>query len=149
MISFTLRCRNGHRFESWFASGAACDGLLAGGRVTCIDCGTASVEKALMAPSVSTDRAPVVVAAAPEKAADKTDPGSMVSVRALAALRKHVEETADYVGKDFAAEVRAMDAGSVPERPVWGEVTGAEARALIDEGLPVAPLPFGPRAKAN
>ncbi len=174
MISFTLRCSNGHRFDSWFASNAAFDGLLAAGHVTCIDCGTTKVSKAMMAPAVTTVRTPqprtepspatapdaagdqgagqtrAPVPAAPASAAQPSAaPRPELALRALAALRKHVESSADYVGKTFASEVRAIDAGTARARPIWGEVTGKEARALHDDGLPVAALPFGPRNKSN
>ena len=161
MISFALRCANGHSFDSWFASNAAFEALAAAGHVSCIDCGSAEVRKALMAPAVATDRAapPAVPdTPAPPRASGPTGSGTtgsgtaasgLPALRALAAMRKHVEENSTWVGKGFAAEVRAIDAGTAPERPIWGEVTGDEARALVEDGLPVAPLPFGPREKAN
>ncbi|MBD3765289.1 MAG: DUF1178 family protein, partial [Rhodobacterales bacterium] len=68
---------------------------------------------------------------------------------ALAALRRQIEETSDYVGLNFAAEARAMHTGETPARPIWGEARPDEARALIDEGVPVAPLPFVPPRRTN
>ena len=62
--------------------------------------------------------------------------------QALAALRAHIEKTADYVGRDFAAQARAMHLGDAPERAIWGETRPEEARALLEDGVPVAPLPF-------
>jgi hypothetical protein len=49
----------------------------------------------------------------------------------------------------FAAEARAMHLGEAPERPIHGEARLDEARALVDEGVPVAPLPFLPRNRTN
>jgi hypothetical protein len=68
---------------------------------------------------------------------------------ALAKLRKHVEENADYVGDKFADEARSMYLGATPERAIYGEANGAQAKALIEDGIPVAPLPFIPNRKAN
>lgn len=68
---------------------------------------------------------------------------------AMAELRKHVEENADYVGGNFADEARAMHDGLSPERAIYGEARPEQARALIDEGIPVATLPFAPLRKAN
>jgi hypothetical protein len=67
----------------------------------------------------------------------------------MAALRRHIESTSDYVGLNFAAEARRMHAGDAPERPIYGETRGDEARKLIEEGVPVAPLPFLPTRKTN
>ena len=68
---------------------------------------------------------------------------------ALAALRRQVEETSEYVGLNFAAEARAMHEGRVPERSIYGEAKADEARRLVEDGIPVAPLPFVPARKTN
>ena len=69
--------------------------------------------------------------------------------QALAELRKHVEQNSDYVGGRFASEARAMHEGSAPERAIYGEARPDEARALIEDGVPVAPLPFNIGRKTN
>jgi hypothetical protein len=142
MIRFNLTCDNNHRFDSWFANGAAFDSLKGAGQLECPVCNSRRVDKALMAPAVATqDVAPATAPAA------KT-PETLLAER-LAALRKHVEETSDYVGVEFVTEARAIHEGLAPERPIWGEAKPDEARKLIEDGVPVAPLPFAPRAKMN
>ena len=137
MIRFRLTCDNDHGFESWFASNAAYDGLKAAGQLECPVCGSRKVDKALMAPAVAT--APTAPpAAGPEALAEK-----------LAAWRRHVEENSDYVGLEFVTEARAIHEGTAPERPIWGEARLDEARKLLDDGVPVAPLPFVPRSRTN
>jgi hypothetical protein len=135
MIRYSLRCAHGHAFESWFQSAAAFDTLTARQAVTCIECGTAQVEKSLMAPSVAT-------------AAQLHQPKGDREA-AVAALRRHVEENSDYVGLNFVTEARRMHAGELPERAIHGEARLDEARALLEEGVPVAPLPFLPARKVN
>jgi hypothetical protein len=137
MIRYTLSCDNGHAFDSWFQSATAFDTLSAGGHVACALCGSTTVTKALMAPAV--------------RPADKTAlaaPASELEQK-LAALRAHVEQNSDYVGLSFAAEARAMHEGLAPERAIYGEARLDEARKLLEDGIPVAPLPFLPKAKAN
>lgn len=144
MIRYALRCAAGHGFESWFQSAAAYDRLAEAGRIACAVCGEARVEKALMAPAVATE------SPAPPPPDDRplSRPASEVEA-ALAALRRHVEETSDYVGLNFAAEARRMHAGEAPERAIHGEARIDEAKKLIEEGVPVAPLPFMPARKVN
>lgn len=140
MISFTLNCADGHSFDSWFASASAFDALKARGHVACAICGTTDVEKALMAPAVSKGRdSPKERLSGPKSPAEQ----------ALARLKAHVETSADYVGRNFAREARAIHDGSAPERPIWGEARADEARKLIEEGVKVAPLPFTPTRKSN
>ena len=136
MISYALKCSKDHRFDSWFQSAAAFDKLKAAGMVTCSVCGDSAVEKAIMAPRVATSEAKLSTPASPAE-------------QAMAEMRKYVEENATDVGKNFAKEARAMHDGEAPERAIYGVADAKEAKALIDDGVPVAPLPFIPKQKAN
>ena len=79
-----------------------------------------------------------------------TECGSAAEVKAaLAQMRKHVEANSTYVGGNFAKEARAMHLGDAPERAIHGEAKPAEAKALIEDGVPVMPLPFMPKSKVN
>jgi len=137
MIRYALRCESDHAFDSWFGSAEAYDRLRAAGHVACPDCGSTSVDKALMAPNVTASRTQGI--AAPK------DPREA----ALAELRRRVEENSEYVGLEFAAEARRIHDGDAPERSIYGEAKPDEARRLIEDGVPVAPLPFLPKARAN
>ncbi len=140
MIRFTLHCAEGHDFESWFASGAAFDDLAARGLLACAICGGSKVEKALMAPAVAS--APAV----PDR--PLSTPANPVE-EALAALRREIEANSEYVGMNFVTEARRIHAGNAPERAIHGEAKPDEARKLIEDGVPVAPLPFVTGRKAN
>ncbi|CUH75457.1 hypothetical protein TRM7557_00396 [Tritonibacter multivorans] len=177
MIRYALKCAEGHSFESWFQSASAYDKLAAAGMVTCAVCGSTSVEKAIMAPRVRPARSavssvgdapteapsattttpaqtptPVSAAAAIPAQAPATPslsaPNSDLE-RAVSELRKQVEANSDYVGGNFAEEARAMHLGDAPERAIHGEAKPEEARALLEEGVPVMPLPFLPSRKTN
>ena len=138
MIRYALKCAEGHDFESWFQSANAFDTLSAAGHLSCPTCGSAKVSKSLMAPRVATSDK----SAAP--APSETD-----AERNIAALREKVEAESEYVGMKFAAEARAMHVGDVPTRAIYGEAKPAEAISLLEDGVPVVPLPFVPSRKAN
>ena len=143
MINYALKCEKGHRFDSWFKSASAFDALQSKEHLSCPECGAAQVEKAVMAPRIASGR---------ERDGSEEKSLSAPSSKeeqALQALREHVEKNADYVGSNFADEARSMYLGATPERAIYGEANGAEARALIEDGVPVAPLPFLPNRKAN
>ena len=150
MIRYTLQCPEGHRFDSWFRDGGAFDTLSISGGLACPDCGSVEISKSLMAPQVRPARS---AAPAPGDHPPAETPAALAArterERALAALRAKVEAEADYVGMGFVSEARAMHAGEVPERPIYGEAKPADARALIEDGVPVAPLPFLPTRKVN
>lgn len=160
MIQFTLKCDQDHRFDSWFQSGAAFDKLKAAGMVTCSVCGSASVEKAIMAPRVRPARSAAVAPvdaqmdtpapspAAPAPAAPLSAPQNQAE-EALSALRRNIEENSEYVGDKFTQEARAMHEGDSPERAIYGEAKLDDAKELIEDGIPVLPLPFMPGRKTN
>ncbi len=141
MIQYTLKCDQGHRTDSWFQSAKAYDALERGGHLSCALCGSGKISKALMAPRVN---AAAKDGSLPEPVLQ--NPSSEVE-KALSELRQKVESTSDYVGDRFAAEARAMHAGEKPERSIYGEARLDQAKALIEEGVPLMPLPFRPKQK--
>jgi len=141
MIRYHLQCENGHRFESWFSSSADYDRLESAGHLSCGVCGSSAVTKALMAPRVSVQDDPPP---APEKAGPLSAPASPAE-QALRALRRKIEAEAENVGRNFAHEARAMHDGEAPRRAIYGEARPDEARALVEDGVPVAPLPWRTR----
>jgi hypothetical protein len=144
MIRYSLRCRRGHDFESWFASAATFDRLAEAGGLSCAVCGDADVSKSLMAPSVGSSgrEAPAKTPAEPEAAAPVLSAPSSPLEAAVRALRARVEAAADDVGRDFARRAREMHEGEAEARPIYGEATREEARDLIEDGVPIAPLPW-------
>ncbi len=155
MIQYALKCSEGHSFDSWFQSAAAFDKLAAAGMVTCAVCGNAAVEKAVMTPRVRPARNSVAERAEnrteikpAQSQIDVTRPSPEVE-KVLSELRRKVEENSDYVGTDFASEARKIHLGDAPERAIYGEAKPEEAQALVEDGVPVAPLPFIPSRKTN
>ena len=139
MIRYNLKCDQDHSFDSWFKSAEAFETLQAAGHISCAMCGSTSVTKALMAPPVAKKGSAKV---------DLTTPEGDVAEN-LSKMRKHVEENSTYVGGKFAEVARDMHEGVAPEKSIWGEAKPEEAQALIEEGIPVAPLPFLPKRQAN
>jgi hypothetical protein len=130
MIRYALSCEHGHGFEAWFQNSATADAQLERGQVECAVCASTRVSKQIMAPQVRTS-----------EAVDRNRARERAMAEAITKMRQHVRDTYTYVGDNFAAEARAMHAGEVDAKPVWGEATGADVVALLQEGVPVAPLP--------
>ena len=142
MIRYALSCPTGHGFESWFQSAAAFDSLQGAGHLSCPVCGSAEVAKSVMAPSVAPGRGEM------QRGGELSQPGSEREA-ALIKLRRHVAENSEYVGMEFVSEARRIHDGDAPERSIYGEARPDEARRLIEDGVPVAPLPFLPQRKVN
>ena len=157
MIRYALRCDQGHAFESWFQSSSAYDSQRKRKLIVCPTCESVAVEKAIMAPQLAKrgkkaePAAEPTPQAAPAAApAEASEPVALVSPQErelrtkLKELRDYIVSKADNVGKGFATEARKMHYGDIEHRPIYGEASGEEARALIDEGIEVAPLPVVP-----
>jgi hypothetical protein len=152
MIRYTLRCEEGHAFESWFQSSAAYEAQEKRKLVSCPSCGSVKVERAIMAPQIVTGKGREPAAPAPAVSADTTASEATpllmaqeIELRAkLKELRDHIVKNADNVGERFPNEARKMHYGDIEHRPIYGEASAEEARALIDEGVEVSPLPVLP-----
>ncbi|WP_299192693.1 DUF1178 family protein [uncultured Erythrobacter sp.] len=150
MIVFDLHCAHGHRFEGWFGSSSDYEDQRERGLVSCPECGSAEIGKAPMAPAVpakgNTDRA----APAPVPAQADTQPVSNTPMPAevqqalqkLAQAQAKALKNSKWVGKDFAEQSREMHYGERDEAAIHGQASLEDAKALVDEGVPVAPLPF-------
>jgi hypothetical protein len=150
MIRYSLRCAASHDFDSWFRSSEAFDLVQNAGHVACPICGSADVHKSLMAPAVRPARSVGAASAEPVVPTSGTlsQPQSPVE-EAFAEMRRQVEANSEYVGLNFAAEARRIHDGATPARSIYGEAKPEEARQLIEDGVPVAPLPFMPARKIN
>ncbi|HLM40166.1 MAG TPA: DUF1178 family protein [Microvirga sp.] len=144
MIKYALACEQAHEFESWFPSSEAFETQRKRGFVTCPYCNSARVEKQIMAPSVARkDKLPDAPVPGPQPVAVLSDREQEIRA-ALRALRDHVMKNAENVGKGFVEEARKMHYGEAEERSIYGEADLAEARALLEEGIDVLPLPVVP-----
>ena len=124
MIVFDLHCRDGGEiFEAWFRSNANFDEQKSAGLVQCPFCQSANVGKAPMAPSV------------PRK-------GSENPLARIAAMQAEMLKDSRWVGDQFADTARAIHSGERAPEQVHGSATLDQAKSLVDEGVPVAPLPL-------
>lgn len=137
MIVFDLKCGGGHVFEAWFGSSADYESQRERALIACPMCGDGAIDKAVMAPNVAAkgnrraDAAPV---------AGKPDPKALMA--ALAEAQAKMLEGSKWVGVAFADKARAMHLGEEAHAPIHGQASAEEAKALIEEGVAVAPLPL-------
>ncbi|MGS1094212.1 DUF1178 family protein [Aquamicrobium terrae] len=137
MIRFSLVCEHDHEFEAWFRSGDDFDTQKKRGFIDCPSCGSSKVEKALMAPAVSTS-------AKQEKMALAMGEAQRRALEEMKALAAKVRENADYVGDKFAEEARKIHFGEADARGIYGEATLEEARDLAEDGVEFMPIPVFP-----
>jgi len=153
MIRYTLVCDKAHEFESWFADSAAYDKQAKRKLIACPQCGSTSVEKAIMAPRLSSatkakgerEAPPPPAAPAPDKA-----PVAMLSPHErelrskLKELRDHLTKNAENVGTKFPEQARKMHYGETEHRSIYGEASPEDAKELAEEGIEFHPLPILP-----
>ena len=157
MIHYNLRCAKGHAFESWFQSSSAYEVQEKRKLINCPVCGSTRVERAIMAPQIVRKKGRGAAASealpVPAPAAEVIPPSSPTPLlmaqeaelrTKLKELRDHIVKNADNVGERFPNEARKMHYGDIEHRPIYGEASPDEAKALIDEGVEVMPLPTLP-----
>jgi hypothetical protein len=143
MIRYDLICEDGHEFDGWFSDSAAFDEQSLRGLVSCIHCGSTKVEKQLMAPGIPVKGNRKAEATKP-MLASTFDPRQQKLIQLMREVRKAVEENAEYVGNKFADEARKIHYEEAEKRGIYGETTTSDARALIEEGIEIHPLPVLP-----
>ena len=159
MIRYSLICERKHDFEIWFKNSADYDKQSKRGLVTCPACGSAKVEKAIMAPSLGRSSKKGASAPPPEPAvpqpeapaaAEPKAPVAMISPQErefrakLKELRDHLTKNVENVGGKFPEEARKMHYGEIEHRSIYGEASPQEAKDLLDEGVEFHPLPMLP-----
>jgi len=141
MIRYALACGIGHEFEGWFSASGDFDDQAERGLLTCPTCDTREVRKQIMAPALAgTTRRGGGDAPAATRA---------MMMEAMSRVRAHVETHFDYVGDSFAREARAIHDGESEQRGIYGEASPTEVKALVADGIPVAPLPPEPPKKTE
>jgi hypothetical protein len=135
VIVFDLKCGAGHVFEAWFGSSGDYEDQRARGLLVCPLCGDAAIDKAVMAPNVPA-KGNAAADAPPSPEAVKA------ALAAMAAAQGKALDGSTWVGRSFATQARAMHDGEIDHAPIHGQASADEARALVEDGVPVAPLPF-------
>ncbi len=138
MIKFTLACEDGHDFEGWFGSSDDFEMQKKRGLVSCPYCGSPSVKKALMAPSVSTSKTKEKIDVA------NVDQNRRAIFAEIKELRDKITANAEDVGKRFPEEARKIHYGEAEERGIYGAASSEEVKDLVEEGVKIAPLPVLP-----
>ena len=143
MIRYALQCDQAHAFEGWFGSSADYDRQAGEGLIECPFCASRAVSKQIMAPAVAGTRR--------RGAPDPPASAQAMMMDAMAKVREHVERSFDYVGDRFAQEARDIHEGRSEARGIYGEAKPHEVKALVEDGVPVAPLPAAaaPKPKAT
>jgi hypothetical protein len=140
MIKYALACDQGHPFEGWFSESSDYDDQREQGQIECPFCGSRQIAKQIMAPAI-------VGTKAQTGGIDATPQMRAMMMEAMGKVRAHVEQNFDYMGDRFASEARAIHEGRSEERGIYGEATPSEVKSLVEDGVPVAPLPPAPVKK--
>lgn len=139
MIRYALICQHDHEFEGWFGASADFDDQQGRGLLECPVCGDKAVRKAIMSPAV---------AGAKSRSQDQSPAQNhQMMMEAMGRIRRHVEDNFDDVGDAFATEARAIHEGRSEDRGIYGQATSQEVRDLVEDGVPIAPLPPEPKTK--
>lgn len=147
MIVFALCCPKDHQFEGWFRNNQDFDDQCEKGVVSCPICNSKKIQKALMTPNVAT-RGAISTKTKGSPDARASEMTSKIYDMAQE-VRAHVEDNFDYVGSDFPDEARRIHKGDDKERGIYGEASSEDVKALIDEGVDVAPIPDVPTKKSK
>ncbi len=142
MIKYELKCGAcAQHFEGWFADSGTYDSQAVAGEILCPFCSSTDIKKAIMAPNIAVRQDQSEPPVSPEMVKAEVR-------RTLMEMRRGVEENCDYVGDEFAKEARRIHKGESEERGIYGDATREEAEDLVEDGIPVMPIPWVPTSDA-
>jgi hypothetical protein len=144
MIRYDLICDKGHEFDGWFSDSASYDTQRKRGFVECAHCGSATVDKQIMAPNVGAKGNRKADATPARMMTPPSDPRMQMMIKMMREMRAHVEKTAENVGDKFADEARKIHYKESEARGIYGNASMDDAKALLEEGIEVMPLPVLP-----
>ena len=152
MIVFNLHCKDGHRFEGWFASAKDFTSQKKRGLLACPTCGDVAIEKGLSAPRLNMGaqepKKPKPAPAQKTPDMEGRDPFAVAQILYSRMLDEILTKSED-VGADFPEEARKIYYEKSPGRAIRGQATQEEHDALVDEGIPVARFPAIPTDRLN
>ncbi|TAD89234.1 MAG: DUF1178 family protein [Alphaproteobacteria bacterium] len=166
MIHYTLRCAQGHEFDSWFRNSTAFEALAEARELVCPECGDTHIDRAIMAPRIASGRSeptaaepatdpaspPVATASVATAGSPAPEGGPQLTPQQmrhfLREVRRVIEASHTYVGGSFAEEARRIANGDAEERPIYGEASEDEARELAEDGIAVGRIPWVPLTDA-
>lgn len=139
MIRFSLYCEQDHNFEGWFRNDADFGGQRDKSLIACPICSSTKIDKALMKPAVVSNQSTFLY--------NQTKSNDRQQLANLRMMIKAIKNSSDYVGKDFSEEVRKIHFGEVTSRAIYGEANYDEILDLLEDGVPILPLPELPEDK--
>ena len=142
-----LQCNHQHEFEGWFGSEEEFQSQLSRQLVECPVCASHDITKRLSAPrlNLSGAREPVPEVKPASADANEVVATNVSSTELQAAWLKmvrHVMANTVDVGTQFAEEARKIHYGETEQKQIRGQVSAEETRELLEEGIPVMPLPI-------
>lgn len=148
MKVYNLCCAQQHVFEGWFASEDDFQSQQDRGLLTCPLCSDACIQKRPTAPRLNLSGAcqPMESQTLPEEVARGGIDEPQLQAALMRAMRDVVSRTED-VGERFADQARAMHQGDMAPKPIRGRATVEQTRELLDDGVPILPLPMLPGLK--
>ena len=151
MIVYDLHCKDGHRFEGWFASAKDFSSQKRRGLLSCPSCGGSEISRALSAPRLNMGaqeqtQLPVPSQRTPDM--EGKDPFAVAQMLYSRMLDEILSKSED-VGAKFPEEARKIYYKEAPGRAIRGQASQEEHDALVEEGIPVARIPIPPTGSLN
>ena len=136
MIKYKLICKDcNFLFDSWFASSKEYEKLKKKKYIDCHHCGSKSIEKTLMSPSVLKSNKESKVEMKDERYKDIR--------KKINEYQKFIEKNFEFVGENFAYEARSIHYKNKKKlKGIYGSASKEELSELKEEGIEAEIIPW-------
>ena len=136
MIKYRLNCKDCETiFDSWFSSSNEYERLKKKKFLNCHNCNSSSIHKTLMSPSISTSKKNSMM--------DKKIQKYKRAKQTILKYQEFIKKNFDYVGENFAYEVRSIHYNNKKmSKGIYGTTTKEDLKNLKEEGIQTEIMPW-------
>ena len=150
MIKYSLKCNEVNcnkkePFDGWFQNSASFEKQISAGYISCPHCGSLKIKKNLMSPSLKSIKEinPKINSknVKHDELYKKTSKQFDMMV-VLRNLKKEIQKNAEFVGKNFTKEAKAIQEGKSKQRAIYGQANAKDLDELKSKNIDVISVPW-------
>ncbi len=150
MIKYSLKCSEVNclkkePFDGWFQNSTSFKKQIKTGYISCPYCGSLKITKNLMSPSlkINKEMRPKKNLKNVKKNEFNEQPNNQLDMMVvLRNLKKEIQKNAEFVGKNFVKEAKAINAGKSKKRAIYGQANAKDLKELKEKNIEFINVPW-------
>ena len=150
MIKYSLKCveencNKNEPFDGWFQNSSSFEKQINDGYISCPYCGSLNIKKNLMSPSLKSTKkkeTKIISKNIKHNELNKNTNKQIDMMIILRNLKKEIQKNAEFVGKNFTKEAKAIHEGKSKERSIYGQADAKDLKELKSKNIDFITVPW-------